>query len=187
MVSHLEIIRMNKFTWETSAKVLINLGSGPVLSMPLQQADRMRFGMAQVCCWLLLKVIPISIQEPRTGDICTTVEQSFTRVMLVVPLNLQPTEGKNISQGHKLKSLCSVCRSLVIISTLDGRISALDPHNQGRKQWDLDVGSGCLVSSSLSKPEVNKSLAFSDSKNTYNIGIYMERVFVQLFSKLKNV
>uniref|UniRef100_A0A7N8YHF7 Eukaryotic translation initiation factor 2-alpha kinase 3 n=1 Tax=Mastacembelus armatus TaxID=205130 RepID=A0A7N8YHF7_9TELE len=44
--------------------------------------------------------------------------------------------------------------SLVIISTLDGRISALDPHNQGRKQWDLDVGSGCLVSSSLSKPEV---------------------------------
>lgn len=43
-------------------------------------------------------------------------------------------------------------RSLVIISTLDGRISALDPHNQGRKQWDLDVGSGCLVSSS--KPEV---------------------------------
>uniref|UniRef100_A0A8C6WEK3 Eukaryotic translation initiation factor 2-alpha kinase 3 n=1 Tax=Neogobius melanostomus TaxID=47308 RepID=A0A8C6WEK3_9GOBI len=38
--------------------------------------------------------------------------------------------------------------------TLDGRISALDPHNQGRKQWDLDVGSGCLVSSSLSKPEV---------------------------------
>nr|XP_020459845.1 eukaryotic translation initiation factor 2-alpha kinase 3 [Monopterus albus] len=45
-------------------------------------------------------------------------------------------------------------RSLVIISTLDGQISALDPHNQGRKQWDLDVGSGCLVSSSLSKPEV---------------------------------
>ncbi|KAJ8281468.1 hypothetical protein GJAV_G00068040 [Gymnothorax javanicus] len=45
-------------------------------------------------------------------------------------------------------------RSLVIISTLDGRISALDPNNHGRKQWDLDMGSGCLVSSSLSKPEV---------------------------------
>ncbi|XP_062852125.1 eukaryotic translation initiation factor 2-alpha kinase 3 [Trichomycterus rosablanca] len=45
-------------------------------------------------------------------------------------------------------------RSLVIISTLDGRIAALDPLNQGRKQWDLDVGSGCLLSSSLSKPEV---------------------------------
>ncbi|XP_037551182.1 eukaryotic translation initiation factor 2-alpha kinase 3 [Nematolebias whitei] len=47
-----------------------------------------------------------------------------------------------------------MCTSLVIISTLDGRISALDPHNQGRKQWDLEVGSGCLVSSSLSKPEM---------------------------------
>uniref|UniRef100_F6QTD0 Eukaryotic translation initiation factor 2-alpha kinase 3 n=1 Tax=Monodelphis domestica TaxID=13616 RepID=F6QTD0_MONDO len=45
-------------------------------------------------------------------------------------------------------------RSLVIISTLDGRIAALDPDNRGRKQWDLDVGSGSLVSSSLSKPEV---------------------------------
>ncbi|KAJ8389507.1 hypothetical protein AAFF_G00118970 [Aldrovandia affinis] len=45
-------------------------------------------------------------------------------------------------------------RTLVVISTLDGRISALDPDNDGRKQWDLDVGSGCLVSSSLSKPEV---------------------------------
>ncbi|XP_054846988.1 eukaryotic translation initiation factor 2-alpha kinase 3 isoform X2 [Eublepharis macularius] len=47
-----------------------------------------------------------------------------------------------------------VGRSLVIISTLDGRIAALDPENGGRKQWDLDVGSGSLVSSSLSKPEV---------------------------------
>ncbi|KAL2305486.1 hypothetical protein Nmel_007473, partial [Mimus melanotis] len=46
-------------------------------------------------------------------------------------------------------------RSLVIISTLDGRIAALDPENSGRKQWDLDVGSGSLVSSSLSKPERN--------------------------------
>ncbi|CAH7141030.1 Eif2ak3 [Phodopus roborovskii] len=45
-------------------------------------------------------------------------------------------------------------RSLVIISTLDGRIAALDAENHGKKQWDLDVGSGSLVSSSLSKPEL---------------------------------
>lgn len=50
-------------------------------------------------------------------------------------------------------------RALVIISTLDGRIAALDPLNQGRKQWDLDVGSGSLVSSSLSKPEVLNTLS----------------------------
>ncbi|XP_063040143.1 eukaryotic translation initiation factor 2-alpha kinase 3 [Engraulis encrasicolus] len=54
--------------------------------------------------------------------------------------------GDNDGNSHQ--------RFLVVISTLDGRISALDPHNQGLKQWDLDVGSGCLVSSSLSKPEV---------------------------------
>lgn len=53
----------------------------------------------------------------------------------------------------------SPCRSLVIISTLDGRIAALDPENSGRKQWDLDVGSGSLVSSSLSKPEVRLYLS----------------------------
>uniref|UniRef100_A0A8C7MPL2 non-specific serine/threonine protein kinase n=1 Tax=Oncorhynchus kisutch TaxID=8019 RepID=A0A8C7MPL2_ONCKI len=56
--------------------------------------------------------------------------------------------------GFQVCVCVCVCVSLVIISTLDGRISALDPYNQGRKQWDLDVGSGCLVSSSLSKPEV---------------------------------
>uniref|UniRef100_A0A7N6BKP9 Eukaryotic translation initiation factor 2-alpha kinase 3 n=1 Tax=Anabas testudineus TaxID=64144 RepID=A0A7N6BKP9_ANATE len=65
---------------------------------------------------------------------------------------------KSVSTNPYLESTfnccCSIHRSLVIISTLDGRISALDPHNQGRKQWDLDIGSGCLVSSSLSKPEV---------------------------------
>ncbi|XP_018421606.1 PREDICTED: eukaryotic translation initiation factor 2-alpha kinase 3 [Nanorana parkeri] len=56
----------------------------------------------------------------------------------------EPEEGRERTRA----------RSLVIISTLDGRISALDPENHGRKQWDLDVGSGSLVSSSLSKPEV---------------------------------
>ncbi|KAM8833485.1 eukaryotic translation initiation factor 2-alpha kinase 3 isoform 2-T2 [Synchiropus picturatus] len=60
------------------------------------------------------------------------------------------TEEASEARGEELKA----ARSLVIISTLDGRIAALDPHNQGRKQWDLDVSSGSLVSSSLSKPEV---------------------------------
>ncbi|EHH22307.1 hypothetical protein EGK_05547 [Macaca mulatta] len=59
--------------------------------------------------------------------------------------------GKTVFQG---KGFQEVGRSLVIISTLDGRIAALDPENHGKKQWDLDVGSGSLVSSSLSKPEV---------------------------------
>ncbi|OXB78781.1 UNVERIFIED_CONTAM: hypothetical protein H355_011799 [Colinus virginianus] len=62
------------------------------------------------------------------------------------PLGEQEAEGSGEARSGG--------RSLVIISTLDGRIAALDPENSGRKQWDLDVGSGSLVSSSLSKPEV---------------------------------
>ncbi|KAK1791557.1 hypothetical protein P4O66_013557, partial [Electrophorus voltai] len=65
--------------------------------------------------------------------------------------------GNNDANFHQNR------RSLVIISTLDGRIAALDPLNEGRKQWDLDVGSGCLVSSSLSKPEVFGNKVFIPS------------------------
>uniref|UniRef100_A0A8D0GCL3 Uncharacterized protein n=1 Tax=Sphenodon punctatus TaxID=8508 RepID=A0A8D0GCL3_SPHPU len=62
------------------------------------------------------------------------------------------TENESKERGRK-RSFLECSGSLVIISTLDGRIAALDPENSGRKQWDLDVGSGSLVSSSLSKPE----------------------------------
>uniref|UniRef100_A0A4W6C6A8 non-specific serine/threonine protein kinase n=1 Tax=Lates calcarifer TaxID=8187 RepID=A0A4W6C6A8_LATCA len=74
--------------------------------------------------------------------------------LILTPIEVYSPPALSAEFTSVLKSLCSTHRSLVIISTLDGRISALDPHNQGRKQWDLDVGSGCLVSSSLSKPEV---------------------------------
>ncbi|XP_048084253.1 eukaryotic translation initiation factor 2-alpha kinase 3 [Alosa alosa] len=82
-----------------------------------------------------------SVTTPGYGDV--TVEDDENSA------NGETEEAPGDSDGsfdHK--------RSLVIISTLDGRISALDPHNRGQKQWDLDVGSGCLVSSSLSKREV---------------------------------
>ncbi|XP_034990570.2 eukaryotic translation initiation factor 2-alpha kinase 3 isoform X1 [Zootoca vivipara] len=64
------------------------------------------------------------------------------------------TSGEQEDEGAETPARGGSCRSLIIISTLDGRIAALDPENSGRKQWDLDVGSGSLVSSSLSKPEV---------------------------------
>uniref|UniRef100_A0A8C5LEP7 Eukaryotic translation initiation factor 2-alpha kinase 3 n=1 Tax=Jaculus jaculus TaxID=51337 RepID=A0A8C5LEP7_JACJA len=63
------------------------------------------------------------------------------------PLGPEPDDGDDAELRPR-------GRSLVIISTLDGRIAALDAENRGKKQWDLDVGSGSLVSSSLSKPEV---------------------------------
>nr|XP_023651420.1 eukaryotic translation initiation factor 2-alpha kinase 3 isoform X1 [Paramormyrops kingsleyae] len=80
-----------------------------------------------------------SVGAPVTGDV--TVEDDENG----------PAEEEDSGGGDEDARLK---RSLVIISTLDGRISALDPDDHGRKLWDLDVGSGCLVSSSLSKPEV---------------------------------
>ncbi|CAN0029903.1 unnamed protein product [Bubo scandiacus] len=74
-----------------------------------------------------------------------TVEDDEAGVAPAAPGEQESEESEEARTGG---------RSLVIISTLDGRIAALDPENSGRKQWDLDVGSGSLVSSSLSKPEV---------------------------------
>ncbi|TNN39634.1 Eukaryotic translation initiation factor 2-alpha kinase 3 [Liparis tanakae] len=99
----------------------------------------------------------------------STSEKDGTRVMErglenvgspVIVADVTVEDDENGSTGEADESFgesngnVQPTRSLVIISTLDGRISALDPHNQGMKQWDLDVASGCLVSSSLSKPEV---------------------------------
>uniref|UniRef100_A0A8C5SVQ8 Eukaryotic translation initiation factor 2-alpha kinase 3 n=1 Tax=Laticauda laticaudata TaxID=8630 RepID=A0A8C5SVQ8_LATLA len=64
------------------------------------------------------------------------------------------SSGEQEEEAMEAPTRSGSFRSLIIISTLDGRISALDPENSGRKQWDLDVASGSLVSSSLSKPEV---------------------------------
>uniref|UniRef100_A0A8C0KWV8 Eukaryotic translation initiation factor 2-alpha kinase 3 n=1 Tax=Canis lupus dingo TaxID=286419 RepID=A0A8C0KWV8_CANLU len=75
--------------------------------------------------------------------------------MLVVMIKVSPVSMIMFFFGHIQQHRSeSEKKSLVIISTLDGRIAALDPENHGKKQWDLDVGSGSLVSSSLSKPEV---------------------------------
>uniref|UniRef100_A0A3Q0TA39 non-specific serine/threonine protein kinase n=1 Tax=Amphilophus citrinellus TaxID=61819 RepID=A0A3Q0TA39_AMPCI len=111
------------------------------------------------------------VPQSTTGSPGSTSAEDGARVMerglenvgtSVIGPDVTVEDDENGSAGEADEShgesngihVCSIHRSLVIISTLDGRISALDPHNQGRKQWDLDVGSGCLVSSSLSKPEV---------------------------------
>uniref|UniRef100_A0A4W3JDH4 non-specific serine/threonine protein kinase n=1 Tax=Callorhinchus milii TaxID=7868 RepID=A0A4W3JDH4_CALMI len=58
------------------------------------------------------------------------------------------------SASHNITVGLFIRRSLIIISTLDGHIAALDPEDHGSKRWELDMGTGSLVSSSLSKPEV---------------------------------
>lgn len=49
-------------------------------------------------------------------------------------------------------------RELFIVSTLDGKISALDPRSHGNLVWSYETGPGGLLSSSLSKLEVNDTI-----------------------------
>ncbi|XP_054012153.1 eukaryotic translation initiation factor 2-alpha kinase [Hylaeus anthracinus] len=46
-------------------------------------------------------------------------------------------------------------RSLLFVSTLDGKISALDANNLGKKQWTLDLNGGPMLSSSIHRRELN--------------------------------
>ncbi|XP_039262638.2 eukaryotic translation initiation factor 2-alpha kinase 3-like [Styela clava] len=44
----------------------------------------------------------------------------------------------------------------IVVSTLDGKISALDTKHGGKLLWTMDIGSGPLVSSSISKLQINQ-------------------------------
>lgn len=44
--------------------------------------------------------------------------------------------------------------SLIFVSTLDGKISALDAINNGQKQWSLDFNDGPMLSSNIHNREV---------------------------------
>lgn len=50
--------------------------------------------------------------------------------------------------------------SLIFVSTLDGKISALDD-NDGQKQWTLDFNDGPMLSSSIHNIEVIKFIQIS--------------------------
>lgn len=51
----------------------------------------------------------------------------------------------------------SLCSSLLLVSTLDGTISALDADNDGAVVWQMETGPGGLLSSSISKVELNSN------------------------------
>lgn len=49
--------------------------------------------------------------------------------------------------------------SIIIVSTLDGKLSALDARQNGRIRWSLPAFSGPLLSSSLSSLQVSTSFS----------------------------
>ena len=48
----------------------------------------------------------------------------------------------------------------MLVSTLDGKLSALNMEDNGRLEWSLDIGSSPLLSSSISKIEVPIIISF---------------------------
>lgn len=48
-------------------------------------------------------------------------------------------------------------RSLLFVSTLDGKISALDANNLGKKLWTLEFNDGPMLSSSIHRRELNNN------------------------------
>lgn len=62
-------------------------------------------------------------------------------------------------------------RSLVLVSTLDGKISALDASN-GQKQWSLDFNEGPMLSSSIFSRELNNNGQWVRLIPSLNGGLY---------------
>ena len=42
----------------------------------------------------------------------------------------------------------------MLVSTMDGKVAALDVQNAGKVQWNMNAGTGPLLSSSITKLEV---------------------------------
>lgn len=70
------------------------------------------------------------------------------------------TDYKIISQLFKIctktknKSLFLSC-SVFIVSTMDGKVQALDARDKGKKLWSVQADTQPLLSSSISKLEVS--------------------------------
>ncbi|XP_032664784.1 eukaryotic translation initiation factor 2-alpha kinase isoform X2 [Odontomachus brunneus] len=63
-------------------------------------------------------------------------------------------------------------RSLIFVSTLDGKISALDAANNGQKQWSLDFGNKPMLSSNIHNRELNDNGQWIRLIPSLNGGLY---------------
>ncbi|CAK9803135.1 Eukaryotic translation initiation factor 2-alpha kinase [Anthophora plagiata] len=76
---------------------------------------------------------------------------SLLITLIVFPL----IESGDIKQLTVCKQRSS--RSLLFVSTLDGKLSALDANDLGKKQWTLDFNEGPMLSSSIHSRELNNN------------------------------
>ncbi|TSW48763.1 Eukaryotic translation initiation factor 2-alpha kinase 3 [Bagarius yarrelli] len=131
----------------------------------------LRFGNVGISLVLLLMLSAVSVSTVQFHSLSRTQLETADTVMerglesSIGDATVEDDENGDSEEpaGDNDTNVHQHGRSLVIISTLDGQIAALDPLNYGRKQWELDVGSGCLLSSSFSKPEVSGNKMFIPS------------------------
>ncbi|XP_011135236.1 eukaryotic translation initiation factor 2-alpha kinase isoform X2 [Harpegnathos saltator] len=63
-------------------------------------------------------------------------------------------------------------RSLIFVSTLDGKVSALDAANNGQEQWTLDFNNGPMLSSNIHSRELNDNGQWVRLIPSLNGGMY---------------
>lgn len=64
------------------------------------------------------------------------------------------------------------CHRLLYITTLDGRLSALDIANSGKMRWSIETGPGPLISSSIHRLELTNNGQFVRMIPSLSGGIY---------------
>ncbi|XP_029032287.1 eukaryotic translation initiation factor 2-alpha kinase isoform X1 [Osmia bicornis bicornis] len=91
---------------------------------------------------------------------------SLCMVFLIFPL-IDTSDIKQLTFCEQKSA-----RSLLFISTLDGKISALDANNSGKKQWTLDLNEGPMLSSSIHRRELNNNGQWIRLIPSLNGGLY---------------
>ena len=74
----------------------------------------------------------------------------------VISLKIQGNFTFLLFSLNNYRYLNSICRELLLITTLDGKISALDIEKHGELSWSRDTGPGGLLSSTISNYEITK-------------------------------
>ncbi|XP_034948141.1 eukaryotic translation initiation factor 2-alpha kinase-like isoform X2 [Chelonus insularis] len=96
----------------------------------------------------------------------------FKIILCIVTLSTVVSENTdNLSVGGTSANEESI-NSLVYVSTLDGRLSALDLNNSGEKKWTVDFDNSPLLSSNIHKKELNNDGHWVKLIPSLNGGLY---------------
>ncbi len=113
----------------------------------------------RLCVCQSVSTLTTELFDVRLKDFTSRSNWTISRLRLMVKVQ---------GQGHLMRkcdfrvNLCLICthkpffnfRYVLLVSTLDGKLSALNVQEDGKEEWSLDVGTTPLLSSSISQLEV---------------------------------